>query len=153
MFFWLAMASVVAIGGQNTSWASAQGAENVNNEQIVRDFIAAWSRLDADELVTYFTADGTYYNMPIAPVTGQANLREFIHNFLKSWEKTDWEILNIVSQGDLVIAERVDRTVVGDRKVDLPCVGVFEMQDGKIAVWRDYFDLATFTKGAEPTGE
>jgi limonene-1,2-epoxide hydrolase len=120
----------------------------MNNEQTIRDFISAWSRLDVDELVGYFAEDGTYYNMPIVPVTGHANLREFIHNFLKSWEKTDWEVLNLVAQGDLVFAERVDRTVVAGRNVNLPCVGVFEMADGKIKVWRDYFDLATFTKGA-----
>ena len=39
----------------------------------------------------------------------------------------------------------MDRTVVAGRKVDLPCVGIFEMENGKIKVWRDYFDLATFT--------
>jgi limonene-1,2-epoxide hydrolase len=83
--------------------------------------------------------------MPTAPVSGHANLQAFIHGFLKSWDKTDWEIINILAQGDLVIAERMDRTVVAGRKVDLPCVGIFEMEDGKIKVWRDYFDLATFT--------
>ena len=41
--------------------------------------------------------------------------------------------------------ERVDRTEVGDRSVELPCTGVFEMEDGKIKVWRDYFDLKTYT--------
>ncbi len=48
--------------------------------------------------------------------------------------------------GDVVIAEGLDRTEVGDIKVDLPCCGVFEMEGGKIKVWRDYFDMATFTK-------
>ena len=47
--------------------------------------------------------------------------------------------------GDIVIAERLDRTEAGDKSVDLPCTGVFEMKDGKIKVWRDYFDMATFT--------
>lgn len=121
----------------------------MNNEQVIREFIAAWSRLDAEELVTYFTEDGTYYNMPIQPVSGRENLQGFIHNFLQSWEQTEWEILNIVAQGDLVMAERMDRTVVAGRTVDLPCVGVFEMENGKIKVWRDYFDMATFTGGAQ----
>ena len=144
--------AAIGVAGPHSSWAEAGSeatAAKMDNEQIVRDFIAAWSRLDAQELVTYFTEDGTYYNMPIQPVSGRDNLQGFIHNFLKSWEKTDWEILNIVAQGDLVIAERVDRTVVAGRNVDLPCVGVFEMENGKIKVWRDYFDMATFTKGAQ----
>ncbi len=148
----LAVLVAAALSLANDSWGWEQQEEvyeEMSNEQVVRDFIAAWSRLDAEELVTYFTEDGTYYNMPIQPVSGHANLKGFIHNFLKTWEKTDWEIVNIVAQDDLVIAERVDRTVVAGRKVDLPCVGVFEMENGKIKVWRDYFDMATFTAGAE----
>ena len=117
-----------------------------SNEQVVRDFIAAWSRLDADEIVAFFAPDGTYHNMMNKPVSGRDNLRAFIGGFIKRWSATDWEILNIVSRGNLVIAERVDRTTTGDRRVDLPCCGVFEMENGKIKVWRDYFDLATFTK-------
>ena len=48
------------------------------NEQVLRDFIAAWSRLDVEELVAYFTPDGTYYDMPLAPVSGHDALRQFI---------------------------------------------------------------------------
>lgn len=115
-----------------------------DNERIIRDFIAAWSRLDVDELVGYFREDGTYHNMPIQPVAGHAALRPFMAAFLKDWTATEWEIVNIVAQGDVVIAERVDRTVVGDKRVNLPCCGVFEMREGKIQAWRDYFDMGAY---------
>lgn len=117
-----------------------------DNERIVRDFIAAWSTLDADRIVSFFAEDGVYHNMPIQPVAGRAALKPFIAAFLNGWSKTDWEIVTLVSSGDTVIAERVDRTRVGDKPVDLPCCGVFEMQDGKIKVWRDYFDMTTYTR-------
>lgn len=117
-----------------------------DNETVVRNFTAAWSRLDVEELVDFFTEDGTYHNMMGKPVSGRDNLRKFIGGFLKGWTATEWDIINIVSRGDVVIAERLDRTRLGEKKVDLPCVGVFEMQNGRIKVWRDYFDLATFTK-------
>jgi limonene-1,2-epoxide hydrolase len=117
-----------------------------SNEKIVRDFIAAWSRLDTDELVAFFATDGVYHNMMNRPVSGHDNLRAFIGGFIRNWTATTWDILNIVAKGDIVIAERLDRTKIGDRSVDLPCCGVFEMDGGKIKVWRDYFDLATYTK-------
>ena len=120
------------------------------NEQTIRDFIAAWSRLDPDELTGFFTDDGTYYNMPTRPVTGRENLRAFIARFVRGWTSTQWDVLNLISRGDVVIAERLDRTMVGETAVDLPCCGVFEMQDGKIKVWRDYFDLATYTRPLQP---
>ncbi len=116
-----------------------------DNQQVIEAFIAAWSRLDASELVEFFTDDGVYHNMPIAPVQGKQQLKVFIEAFLKDWSSTQWDVLTIVSQGDTVIAERLDRTEVGDVKVDLPCCGVFQMRGGKIAIWRDYFDMATYT--------
>ncbi len=116
------------------------------NARIVRDFIAAWSRLDAAELAAFFTEDGVYHNMPARPVAGRAAVQAFISGFIKDWTATEWDVLNLVEAGDVVIAERLDRTRVGDKPVDLPCCGVFEMSGGKIKVWRDYFDLATYTR-------
>jgi len=52
-----------------------------------------------------------------------------------------------MSSGNVVIAERLDRTRAGEKSVDLPCVGVFELEAGKIKIWRDYFDLATYHRG------
>ncbi len=115
-----------------------------NNEQIIRDFIAAWSRLDVEELVQYFCEDGTYHNMPTKPVTGHEALRPFISAFLKDWRSTEWDVLNLMSNGNIVFAERLDRPVVASRPVNLPCCGVFEMQNGRIKVWRDYFDIGTY---------
>jgi limonene-1,2-epoxide hydrolase len=47
--------------------------------------------------------------------------------------------------GSVVFTERVDRFETEAGHVDMPVVGVFEMADGKIAAWRDYFDVAMFT--------
>ena len=117
-----------------------------DNERVIREFIAAWSRLDPEELAGYFAEDGVYHNMPIGPVSGRDNVEEFIRGFVGSWTETTWEILNVVSSGGLVIAERLDRTRAGEKSVDLPCVGVFELEAGKIKIWRDYFDLATYQR-------
>ena len=106
--------------------------------------------LDANELVAFFTPDGVYHNMMSRPVAGHDALRTFIGGFIRNWSATNWDIVTIVAQGDVVIAERLDRTTVGERKVDLPCCGVFEISDGKIRVWRDYFDLATYTRALAP---
>lgn len=114
------------------------------NVAIVREFIEAWSSLDANRLASYFTEDGTYHNMPTQPVTGRDNVQQFIAGFLATWTETRWDILNIIGEGDVVFAERLDRTKTTQGNVDLPCAGVFEMEGGKIKVWRDYFDLSTF---------
>ncbi len=121
------------------------------NERLVTEFIKAWSRLDVDEIVSYFASDGVYHNMMNKPVGGHDNLRKFIGGFIKTWDQTDWEVLNILSRGNVVIAERLDRTRVGTTRINLPCCGVFEMKDGQIQIWRDYFDLGTYTRALLPT--
>ncbi len=37
----------------------------------------------------------------------------------------------------------------GEKSVDLPGIGVFEIENGKIKIWRDYFDLGTYLKALE----
>lgn len=117
-----------------------------DNVAVIREFITAWSSLDADRLAEFFTEDGTYHNIPTQPVAGKENVRNFIRGFLSTWTETRWDVVQILGEGDLVFAERLDRTKTTQGNVDLPCVGVFEMQNGKIRVWRDYFDLGTFMK-------
>jgi len=119
----------------------------LENEAVIREFIQAWSRLDAEELSSYFAEDGVYHNMPSAPVEGRENVRAMIAGFIASWTETEWDILHLLSAGDVVIAERLDRTKAGEKSVDLPCTGVFEMENGKIKIWRDYFDIGTYARG------
>lgn len=116
-----------------------------SNAEIIREFIAAWPRLDPEELAGYFAEDGVYHNMPVEPVAGRENIKEMISSFIAPWTATDWEIRHLIASGDIVVAERVDRIHSGEVCVELPCNGVFEMEGGKIKVWRDYFDLATYT--------
>jgi limonene-1,2-epoxide hydrolase len=117
------------------------------NERIIREFIAAWSRMDPAELAGYFSDDGVYHNMPTAPVAGREQVEQLIRGFSAAWTETNWELRNVLCAGDVVIAERVDRTRAGEKSVDLPCVGVFELEGGKIKVWRDYFDFGTYQRG------
>ena len=119
----------------------------IDNEKTIRDFIEAWSRLDPEELASYFSEDGVYHNMPTGPVAGRENVKKMIAGFIAAWTETQWDVVHLISSGDVVIAERLDRTKAGDKAVDLPCTGVFEMENGKIKVWRDYFDLGTYVKG------
>jgi len=115
-----------------------------SNAEIVREFVERWSNLNPTELADYFTEDGCYYNMPIQPIKGKQAVEAFITDFAGTWTETNWEIINLVESGDVVFCERVDRTKSSAGDVDLPCVGVFEMENGKIREWRDYFDLQTY---------
>lgn len=115
------------------------------NEQLVVEFCDAWSRRDVDELLGYFTDDAVYHNIPMEPVQGHEQIRNVFGLFVPNSSEISWKVLNISSSGNTVFTERVDSFVMGDKRVDLPVAGVFEIRDGKIAAWRDYFDMNTWS--------
>ena len=45
----------------------------------------------------------------------------------------------------LVLNERTDRFGMNGKWMELPVAGVFEVHDDRITLWRDYFDMTTFT--------
>ena len=114
------------------------------NEQLVLDFCQAWSRLDADAVLAYFADDAVYHNMPIEPARGHEEIRKILDMFLPASQKVEFEMLHVASAGDVVFTERVDRFWMGETTIALPVTGVFELRDGKIVAWRDYFDLNTW---------
>lgn len=121
------------------------------NVDLIRQFCAAWSRHDIDELLGYLAEDAIYHNMPMQPVVGHDAIRSIFGVFLTPSQAVDWEVLEVAASGDTVFAERVDRYEMGERKVELPVVGVFEIRDGKIAAWRDYFDMTSWTRQTQPS--
>ena len=115
------------------------------NIDLVRRFCAAWATADVSELLDYLTDDAIYHNMPIQPVEGKDAIKNVIEQFMTPFDRAEWELLNIAASGDIVLTERVDR-FIGEKSVELPVMGAFEIRDGKIAAWRDYFDLAAWTR-------
>ena len=114
-------------------------------ETVVREFCAMWPERSIDRFLEFFTDDAVYHNMPMEPVSGKNGIREVL-NLCVPAEEIEAEIVHLAARGNLVFTERVDRFRFGAKRVDLACAGVFEIRDGKIAAWRDYFDLATWQR-------
>ena len=115
------------------------------NERIVRDFLGAWPRKNVDELVGYFAPDAVYHNVPVAPHVGAAAIRAIFQGFCDMMnEGIELDVLNVVAAGDIVMAERIDRFRWQGKRLDLPVCGVFELRDGKIVKFRDYFNAPTW---------
>jgi limonene-1,2-epoxide hydrolase len=111
-------------------------------EQIVTRFVAAWERADVDELLDYFSEDAVWVRGPMKPLIGKPALRDAI--------STEWfgavthlgaEIHAQVSDGKIVMHERTDRFMLGDREMASSIGAAFEIENGLITAWREYFDL------------
>jgi len=115
-------------------------------EKVVTEFCNAWPRKNVDELLGFFTEDAVYHNIPMEAARGKAAIRATINSFLPGSKSIEFKILKSASNGNVVFNERVDTIDLGAKKIQLPVTGVFEINGGKISAWRDYFDLATYTK-------
>jgi len=111
--------------------------------ETVAAFIAAMVKMDVDTAVTYFAADGEYTNIPMMTVRGPAGVREVLEPFFAPTLENDFIILRQAATGPVVFLERLDRHRLEHGWRELPVNSVFEVHDGLITVWRDYFDLPT----------
>lgn len=118
------------------------------NCDLVTAFVRSWSSMDVDVILDYFTDDAVYINIPIDPPNhGKAEIRAVIQQFLGVAEEMEFVIHH---QGEaaagIVMNERTDRFLVNGKWIDLPVMGIFEIEDGKIRAWRDYFDMEQFNR-------
>ena len=120
----------------------------MTNAEIVRNFCAEWDAPapDGEQLASYFTEDAFYHNIPMDPIEGRENIRNALAGMAGMMVSEGWDVLALVADGDTVMTERIDKFDAQGNTVALPVMGVFELREGKIASWRDYFDLATFQK-------
>ena len=115
-----------------------------NPIDVVQEFCDTWAKGDLDAIIEFFTDDAVYHNIPVAPVTGREAIRETIAGFTAGVDSVEFRVLNIAAGGAIVLTERVDAFVTPTVTIELPVMGTFEVDDGKIAAWRDYFDLNQF---------
>ncbi len=116
-------------------------------EELVNEFIAALVARDLDGAAAMVTEDFEYDNVPMGKSFGPSALTETLNGFFGMCTGIDWQILRQTSSGDLangiVLNERDDRVEIHGRWTTLPVAGVFEIKNGKLTLWRDYFDKQT----------
>ena len=110
---------------------------------VVLDFLNAWNRCDLDAVVSLFHDEIVYHNIPMEPLNGKAEAAAFVRS-MPGLESCRWELINAAANGNVVLTERVDNFVINGCTVRIPVMGTFEISEGKIRRWRDYFDLADF---------
>ncbi len=109
----------------------------------VHAFLNAISAFDYDAAMTLVAGHCTYENMPLGKATGPAGVRGVLEPFFAPTLENEFLVLREVSDGRIVFTERLDRHRLATGWVELPVTGVWEVEDGLITVWREYFDAAT----------
>jgi limonene-1,2-epoxide hydrolase len=109
--------------------------------EVVADLIKANEAKDIDAVLAMLTDDVEYENVGMGVCRGHDEVRALLGPFLAGAEGLAWEVLAQLESGDTVMNERVDRFFLpGGKEVDVRVAGYFEVRDGKVRRWRDYFD-------------
>ncbi|HUO40394.1 MAG TPA: limonene-1,2-epoxide hydrolase family protein [Mycobacterium sp.] len=115
--------------------------------QIVGGFLYALRDEDYDAMDAALDDDVVYHNVGMPIIRGRRRTVTFLRRGLESARAGfDVKIHRIAADGTSVLTERTDVILYGPVRVQFWVCGVFEVRDGRITLWRDYFDFLDILK-------
>lgn len=120
-------------------------------EDTVNAFIEAVTSGDREAAAGLVADDLVYENIGFGPTSLAAALPTMtgataMLDFLAPMQDANWTVHRQHQFGQVVVNERTDRFTFGTTKIELPVAGIFEVVDGRITYWRDYFDATLMTQ-------
>ena len=115
-------------------------------EDLVRQFCAAIDRKDLSAVEAMLDDEVVYHNVGTEPATGREESLAAVKMQFDMFDPISFGIRNLASNGDIVLTERVDEITANGIMAPVPVMGIFEVRNGRIAQWRDYFDLTLVGK-------
>lgn len=116
-------------------------------ELITDHFLDRLAALDADTALESVDDSIVYTNVGLPTVRGKRRFAAVMRMLNTKWSSFDYRMLNAAADGDgVVLTERIDELTVGPLRLQFWVCGRFEVRDGRIVVWRDYFDFYDCTK-------
>ncbi len=109
---------------------------------VVEALLDAFRRNDLDGALALMDDDVVYQNVPFPADRGKPAVKRTLDAFGRFFTGFEVEVRHIAARDGVVLTERVDTLSGPLLYLDLPVCGTFEVRDGRITLWRDYFDLA-----------
>jgi limonene-1,2-epoxide hydrolase len=113
---------------------------------VVDRMKAGWQAVNPDAIMATFADDAVMQSMMKAPYNGKAEIRAMLDNFFTGATAVRMEVLNRCVDGQVVTLERRDHFTHKGKSGILPAVGIFEIENGLIKVWREYYDWAMYER-------
>jgi limonene-1,2-epoxide hydrolase len=113
---------------------------------VVREFCAAIDRKDLDAVEALMDEKVVYHNIGAEPAVGRDASLAAVKFQFDMFEPISFRIRNLAADGDIVLTERVDEITANGITAPVPVMGTFEVHDGRIVQWRDYFDMGLVGK-------
>jgi limonene-1,2-epoxide hydrolase len=116
-----------------------------DNARTIEDFLAAMQDHDIDGAGAVLDENLVYQNVGFPTIRGRARAMKLFRS-MQGRAGFEVKIHRIAVNGSTVLTERTDALVFGRVRLQFWVCGVFEVTDGRITLWRDYFDMFDFAK-------
>ncbi|NDZ96771.1 limonene-1,2-epoxide hydrolase [Streptomyces sp. SID6673] len=115
---------------------------------IATEFLDALARGDSAAALENVDENIAYTNVSTPTVHGKRKVAKIFGGLDNlSWAGFNYRMVNVSADGPVVLTERVDELRIGRVVMQFWVCGRFEIGEGRITVWRDYFDYWDMTKG------
>lgn len=120
-------------------------AETSSNIRTVEVFLNALQDSDYDTAGAALDENVVYQNVGLPTIRGR---RRAMQLFRRMDGRAGFEVKihRAAAEGTAVLTERTDALIFGPLRVQFWVCGVFEVHDGRITLWRDYFDFFDMLK-------
>ncbi len=109
--------------------------------EVVEEFCAAVGRKDLAGCEALLDPAVVYHNVGSDPAVGREATLAAVKFQFDMFEPIAFVIRNLAVDGDTVLTERIDEVTANGIMAPVPVMGTFEIRDGAIVAWRDYFDM------------
>ena len=118
---------------------------DIDNAHTVEVFLNALENQDLDGAGAVLDENLVYENVGFPTIRGRARALKLFKS-MEGRAGFEVKIHRIAVNGSTVLTERTDVLAIGPVRLQFWVCGVFEVRDGRITLWRDYFDMFDFTK-------
>lgn len=108
---------------------------------VVKKLCAAIDRKDLDAVEALLDENCVYHNIGSEPAVGREASLAAVKFQFDLFDPIAFRIRNLATDGNTVLTERVDEITANGVTAPVPVMGTFEVNEGRITQWRDYFDM------------
>lgn len=119
--------------------------QTAQNTRTVEVFLNALADEDFDTASSALADDLVYQNVGLPTIYGRDRAMKLFRR-MEGRAGFEVKIHRIAADGAAVLTERTDALSFGPLRLQFWVCGVFEVHDGRITLWRDYFDFYDMLK-------
>lgn len=114
---------------------------------VVRTFLDRMANDDARGALDLVDEAIVYTNVGLPTLRGRRQVARVVNGLERPAFGFGVEMITVAANGRVVLTERIDELRVGKMRVQFWVCGRFEVDNGRITLWRDYFDAVNIGKG------